>query len=94
MLVEMGHNPLFIGACILTGGCLAGCHVPYPSQSPLHRGLYSDLPSSTVCPAGSSHNPLFIGACILTRRDDAGRENQRGHNPLFIGACILTGAPA
>ena len=61
------------------------------SQSPLHRGLYSDLVIPvhlTVLP--ERHNPLFIGACILTKARYWLQTRHQSHNPLFIGACILT----
>ena len=87
----MGHNPLFIGACILTHLLRTVQRKKYVSQSPLHRGLYSDCrprPRSTY--ERPSHNPLFIGACILTWFRLYCTTIWKGHNPLFIGACILT----
>ena len=86
----MRHNPLFIGACILTPSVAYIFWHASTSQSPLHRGLYSDeAAQQRVAWAFESQSPLHRGlysdASIIT--DATGKVS---HNPLFIGACILT----
>ena len=94
--LRVRFNPLFIGAWVRT--ICDTTRIPMRLlrfQSPLHRGLGSDLFQKTkFFFIIQSFNPLFIGAWVRTFRLGRYKEFELSFNPLFIGAWVRTRIPS